>query len=460
MNAIIDHENMHRTAKLFMDNGKAATQAEALDLLGGFGLGVRIAPDLQNSRNGQIALLTLVNAAHRTFLGGIELAAIADVPLLVPLASAGTLREAVEELGGTLVESVRRSLPVALIGDIDGGHAGSPAWRLSWSGWSGGVVPARDGRVPCDPAAMPLAPVVAASTCMAEVFAHHATDHPMAGRRACGLSLWSPEIHWQEDSARGHGLAYLPSALWLIGMGNLGQAAAWLLACLPYAAELSVRLVLQDFDRIARSNESTSVLSSPGVTGLKKTRHIGAWLEQRGFDVALVEQRFGVWSRVSPHDPQVVFCGVDNALSRAALEKAGFGLVVEAGLGAGPEGFRNFAVHTFPSALSAERLWSNDPEVRVDDVLNKPAYQSLGKDGLDVCGLAQLASRTVGVPFVGLTAAALAMAELLRRVNGGHAYQSLAGSLVDTDGIEAVPIAAGPYPYGHVPSGSKHVSGA
>lgn len=185
---------------------------------------------------------------------------------------------------------------------------------------------------------------------------------------------------------------------------------------------------------------------------------VSDWLEARGFDVGVFEQHLGPWSRISPHDPQVAFCGVDNALARSALEKAGFGLVVEAGLGAGPDGFRSFAVHTFPSALSAERLWSGDSASRLDEVLEKPAYRSLRKQGLDVCGLTQLASRTVGVPFVSLTAAALAMAELLRRVSGGHAYQSLAGSLVDTDGIEAVPIAAGPYAFGHAPIGSKHAS--
>jgi hypothetical protein len=44
-----------------------------------------------------------------------------------------------------------------------------------------------------------------------------------------------------------------------------------------------------------------------------------------------------------------------------------------------------------------------------------PAYQSLKREGMDSCGLAQLASRTVGVPFVGLIAACLVVSELLRR---------------------------------------------
>ena len=31
--------------------------------------------------------------------------------------------------------------------------------------------------------------------------------------------------------------SYLPSRLWLIGLGNLGQAFSWLLACLPYETQ-------------------------------------------------------------------------------------------------------------------------------------------------------------------------------------------------------------------------------
>jgi len=449
MSKPIDHEHMHRTAKVFMDNGKAATQADALDMLARFRLGVRISREAQETRNGQIALLTLVNAARRTFLGGIEVADVCDMPLQVPLAEARSLRGAVEELGGKLVSTLSASLPLALIGDLEGVESGFPAWRLSWSGWRGGVIPARDGGSVCDASAMPFAPVIAASACIAEAFAYHAGDHPMAGRRTCGLSLWSPDSSWLEANDEAPDIAYLPSAIWLIGMGNLGQAMAWLLGCLPYRDRNEVRLMLQDFDRIAASNDSTSVLSSAALIGMRKTRIVAAWLEQLGFDVAINEQRFGVWTRVSPHDPQVALCGVDNPLARAALEKAGFGLVVEAGLGSGPDGFRAFAMHSFPSALRAERLWSQDMGSR-PDVSDKPAYQCLKAQGLDTCGLAQLASRSVGVPFVGLVAAAFGLSELLRRLNGGQAYQTIAGSLLDPDGVEAVGIGSGAYAFGHV----------
>lgn len=41
------------------------------------------------------------------------------------------------------------------------------------------------------------------------------------------------------------------------------------------------------------------------------------------------------------------------------------------------------------------------------------AYQQFKRAGMDSCGLTQLASRTVGVPFVGLVAGCLMMSELL-----------------------------------------------
>lgn len=42
-----------------------------------------------------------------------------------------------------------------------------------------------------------------------------------------------------------------------------------------------------------------------------------------------------------------------------------------------------------------------------------PAYQELKRSCMDPCGLTQLASRTVGVPFVGLVAGCLVISELL-----------------------------------------------
>ena len=156
-----------------------------------------------------------------------------------------------------------------------------------------------------------------------EAFAYHAGDHPMAGRRAAGLSLWRPGADWLTADPSEPALAYLPSKLWLIGLGNLGQAFAWLLACLPYEDRARVQLLLQDFDRIAPSNDSTSLLSFLRDVGRRKTRVVAEWLDERGFETFLEERRFGPWITRQADEPNVALCGVDNALARAALEKPG-----------------------------------------------------------------------------------------------------------------------------------------
>ena len=78
--------------------------------------------------------------------------------------------------------------------------------------------------------------------------------------------------------------------LWIIGLGNLGQAFAWLLGCLPYPASPPPLLVLQDFDRVTPANESTSLLTSPRDVRCKKTRLVADWLDRRGFETVIEER--------------------------------------------------------------------------------------------------------------------------------------------------------------------------
>lgn len=443
----LDHTNLHRTAKYFMDSGRAGSHEAAVDLLRTFGLTVHVGDDVGRSRHHQTALLTLVNVARRTFLGGVEVVGPCDAPSLTMLAPDRTIADAVQELGGRVVRRARPDWPAAVIGDAKPPQEAAVCWQLTWQGWSGGVVPHRAGpRRLEERDAFSIAPALAAAVCAAEAFAFHAGDHPLAGRRATGLSLWSPGRDWQSIDAGEPALAYLPSRLWLIGMGNLGQAFAWLLACLPYRDRAKTELVLQDFDRIAPSNDSTSVLSFARDVGRRKDRCVSDWLEERGFVTTLEERRFGEYTRRAPEEPGVALCGVDNALARMSLEKAGFDLVVEAGLGVGPNAFRSISLHTFPGSRTAEQIWSRyvgQPEAGFED---KPAYQALKKQGMDSCGLAQLASRTVGVPFVGVVAASLVIAELVRRLHGGAGLELASGSVASLEDFEVIPVQSGPYP--------------
>jgi len=450
MESTVSADSLHRTAKLFMDNGQAQTHDEALAMLRGFGLTVYVGTDIALSIHHQTALLTLINVARRTFLAGVEVVGVPAARSLCPLAPAAGLRESVVGLGGKLVSVPRSGWPTALIGDVGDIQAGFPAWRVTWGGWRGGALPAREEVRLREYDAISLAPVLAASACAGEVFAYHAGGQAMAGRRNSGLSLWRPTSDWLADDPTEVSLGFLPSRVWIIGLGNLGQAFAWTLATLPYQDRDQVQITLQDFDRIGESNESTSVLSFASDVTRRKARVVGEWLERRGFQSFLSEHRFGSWTRRGEDEPSVALCGVDNPLARAALEKAGFGLVVEAGLGAGTEAFRSISVHTFPSSLSAEQLWSKEVGAPKESTGNMPAYQELKGKGMDRCGLTQLASRTVGVPFVGMIAGCLVVSELLRRLNSGSAFELLSGSAAALTDFESIEMKSGPYSFGHV----------
>ncbi|MBX3455581.1 hypothetical protein [Ferrovibrio sp.] len=444
------HISLHRTAKYFMDSGRVQTTEEAMDLLKTFGLTIAVGPEIQTSQAAQVALLTLVNLARRTFLAGVEIVGLVDAPVLTGLALETSLADAVSNLGGRIASYARADWPVAVIGSVEMQTPQTRAWRVTWQGWRAGVVPVRDGWAMNDDTVMPLAPALASAACAAEVFALHAGDHPLAGKRPSGLSLWRPGADWTEADETEPALAFLPSRLWLIGLGNLGQAYSWLLACLPYPLG-GLELVLQDFDRLALSNDSTSVLTNLDVLGRMKTRRAAEWLEARGFTTYLEERRFGAWSRRRADEPAVALCGVDNAAARGALEDAGFDLIVESGLGSGPQSFRNFAMHTFPGLRRASELWPTTLSVETPDVSHMPAYANLKDKGVDACGLAQLASRTVGVPFVGLVAAAQVISELLRRLNGGASYEVIAGSVMCFEDVEACAREAGVYEFGFCP---------
>jgi hypothetical protein len=451
MDQILDHTNLHRTAKYFMDSGRVETHDDAMALLERFGLTVIVGPELVHSADHQIALLTLVNVARRTLLGGIEIVGVPEEALcLTQLATQRTLKEGVRELGGTIVLEARAGWPSVAIGDAVSIEPVAPCWRLTWEGWRGGVLPIREGRKLSESGGTGIGAVLAAAICAAEVFAYHAGDIPMAGRRAVGLSLWQPSADWTAPDPTEPAIAYLPSRLWMIGLGNLGQAFAWVLASLPYEDRGQVDLVLQDFDRIAPSNDSTSLLSFMKDVDRKKVRVVAEWLETRGFQTTLEERRFGIETRRADAEPGVALCGVDNANARALLDKAGFGLVVEAGLGAGPHAFRSISLHTFPASRTPEEIWSRPIGTAGDGFEQMPAYQALKHQGMDQCGLTQIASRSIGVPFVGLIAACLVVSEPLRRLHGGGAIEVASASAAALEDIEIITRSADIYEFGHV----------
>jgi hypothetical protein len=118
---------------------------------------------------------------------------------------------------------------------------------------------------------VPLAPMLAAALAVSEAFFHVQGETTVAGWRSVGFSLWQPSrADWLYADLNAPPLRYLPSSLWLIGLGNLGQAYLWALGLLPYPHPTGLSLVLQDVDIITPSTVSTSILSELSMAGTKR----------------------------------------------------------------------------------------------------------------------------------------------------------------------------------------------
>lgn len=422
-------EQLHRLIKRALDSGEASTVHEAEQLFLGYQLELCIDAEQAKNALDQAALLTAVAVARRVFLGGVFISGELDVELQVLRPFGSTLGGAVLTLGGRL-EPAPLDTPKVFIG---GGPRRSPAAfaiRTAAAGWRGGVLPAASERAPAIGPVNPLAAMLAAGLAVNEAFLHVGGGAANAGRRTAGFSLWdpAPSTDWLEPDRAEPPLQYLPTSLWLIGLGHLGQAYLWALSLLPYDDPAALSLVLQDVDLITPSTESTSILTSDDMVGLPKTRAMAEVSEEFGFRTRIVERLFDSEFARRPDEPAVALCGIDNALGRRALDQVGFSLVLEAGLGRGHRDFRAMRLHALPGQRSAADIWRIRSEEEVVDAA-QPAYRRMLESGeLDRCGITRLAGRAVGAPFVGAVAASLVLSELLRILHG-----SSPSSVIDLD---------------------------
>lgn len=415
-------DELHRLVKLAMDTGEAESIEHAQRIFAGYRIGVAVGPEVRCSSSHQAALLTFLRLAGRVFLGGVDvvIAAAGQVPNLI--AGNPGIAETLDKVGARRVKSLEPHVPAVCIGSVDVPHAASFAIRAIFSGWRAGVIPVQALPLFEFEAEFPLAGALAAALAVNEAFLFLRQDTPEAGVREIGVSLWRPDAieDWSTSANDGPRIAYLPSKLWLLGLGHLGQAYLWALSLLPYERPDEVLLILQDIDAITSSTLSTSILSERGMIGQRKTRAMATVLDNRGFNTAIVERRFDETLRVLPDDPQIALCGLDNALGRRPLCEVGFKFVVEAGLGSGAKDFRAIRVHTFPGTKDPRELWK--PGEEPGGVPGAPAYDDLKARGMDQCGVTMLAGKAVGAPFVGVIAAAFSLSEILRVLHDGPIF--------------------------------------
>ena len=429
----IDLDSVHRTAKVLVDSGEAASIEEAEGELARYALQVDVGSDVKENGTGQAIVLTTVNAGARAFLGGVQVR-LADDPVLTSGWDAGRpLSQAVRRYGGTIVTDLDDHLPTICVGEPGRAVRGRPILRATFDGWTAGVV---EGTV------TPLAErswfvpagVAAGGIAVAEAFEARRGDL-RAARRDQGISLWRPEIDWKLREAIGpDDVDIAPSRVWVVGLGHLGQAYLWALGLLPYTDPASVMLMLQDDDHITKANESTGLLTPVADwRGRQKARALAELLEGRGFVTAITERRFRPAQGPRGDEPRLALIGVDNPETRASLSDAGFEMMVDAGLGGGPDHYLALQLHVFPAGRRSSDVlgWRERVHAGDDALLRLPAYRTMLDESGDRCGTLEVAGRTVAAAFVGATAGALVIAEATRYLAGEHRYAVIDVTLRD-----------------------------
>lgn len=435
--ATIDPDSYDRVAKLILDSGDAEDFEQAESLLRTYRAQVLVGANACREAASQAALLSAVNMGVRAMHGGIGVQLDVDEECLVPLFKGVRLSAVVAALGGKVVAEAKPNVPTILLGrptELPAKGRAPTLW-VSGVGWIAHVSPqppeSEDGE-----AGEVHAAVLAASLAVAEIFQWF-RGHAVAGDRELAISIWDP----REPRAQGPALTLLPSAIWMLGLGHLGQAYGWLLGMLPYPTAPGT-LVLQDEDRLTAANRATSLLHRDDALGTPKTRVVAAALERAGWQTQLIERRHHGGRLRDPQDPAVLLGGVDNPEVRHSYDESGFPVIYDAGLGAGPDGYLGITVRGLPGSKSSAEMWP----ARHRGTSGLPAraaaaYESLGHSSGDRCGVEMLASRTVATSFVGLSAACLTVGGLLRELHAGERFELLDLTLRDPARITAIPSA-------------------
>jgi hypothetical protein len=213
-------------------------------------------------------------------------------------------------------------------------------------------------------------------------------------------------------------LRYLPTAFWLLGLGNLGQAALWTIAMLPYTDPSAVSLFLQDIDSSEAGNLPIQILTKPHWIGRKKPRSAAEWADDAGFRTTLVERRFVAGSCRANEEPGLALVGVDNLAARRAAASSNFDLVLDAGLGATAPEIFDIRLHAFPGIRSPDQAWP-EPKPEAERPLDRVLQDLVDAGRIDRCGAVTIAGRSLGVPSTAVAAATIQVAQACRAVADG-----------------------------------------
>jgi hypothetical protein len=421
---MIDPDSIDRVAKLLVDAGDVASFGEAEALLRTYRMQLVLDAHACADAASQAAALSIVNTGTRAMHGGVKVFLAEESECQVPFGRGQPLSAVIASVGGELTDEPESDVATIALGEHEPRGGKAPVLWCSPHGWVAAVSPT--------PASGPTAAeipaaVLSGSLAVSEVF-QWLRGHAVAGDRALEVSLWNPA-----GEVDGPPITHLPAALWLLGLGHLGQAYAWLLSLLPYPIEGTRALFLQDDDKLSAANRATSMLHGDSAVGVRKTRVVAKVMDELGWDSTLIERRYRGGALHTAGEPPVLLGGVDNLEARRSLDDSGFPVIYDAGLGAGPDGFLAMSIRRLPGSRPSPEIWPAG-RAQAERVLGG-AYAALEAESGDRCGVEMLASRTVATSFVGVAAACFVIGGLLRELHGGEALELVDLSLRDPQRI-------------------------
>ncbi len=390
---------LSRVAKLLVD-AEGVGFAEAEGRLRAMTLEIQMGVGARNPA-GHAAVLTALAVGRRSFLGGVRVVGDLKQPLQSPLSPRALLADAVADIGtGSF------SGPAAMAIGI-GAEAAPGALTAWWDGWRAGV--RQDKQAAVGVSNNPLAGIAAGAHAVGAAF----NTLREVSTLPADIDLW-PSAEAPPDFSE----VFLPSACWLMGLGNLGQAFLWSLAALPYAASAERSLVLQDFDHVSEENWGTSILVPDDRFGELKTKLAECWAEARGFKVRRVDRALQAGMTLADDEPRLALCGFDKVAPRRLLSEVGFEAIVDVGLGRTASDFDRYRVNVFDQERRIDAHFAGvadaAPKERPPD---KPAYEQLQSE-IGRCGAAEIGNASVAVPYVSAVAGAVAVARVLAITSG------------------------------------------
>ena len=395
-----------RLAKILVDSEKISFD-EAQARLRALTLEIVVGPEATSPAS-HAAILTAVSVASRTFVGGVRVTGAVDGRLnsALPL-RADSLAEAAAAVGASDFDSAPSR--TVLVGMSD---APTAAWCVSpwWNGWRVGT--AKSGEALCDAGQNPLPGIAAGALAVGVAFeAERKRDVEFDGE----VDLWP--VGAGRKAPRFEEV-FLPRALWLVGLGNLGQAFLWAFAALPFEDSGKVSLVLQDRDTVTEENWATSVLVKDETYGSLKTKIAERWADAKGFDVRRIDRHLCARDRIEGDDPRLAFSGVDKFEPRRHMAEVGFDCIIDAGLGRTASDYDRYRVTVFDRTRRIDQHFAGQEDAPVaQDVPAGDAYRRL-EEQIGQCGTAEIGGASVAAPYVSALAAAIAISRGIAVTSG------------------------------------------